>query len=137
MAALLVAPIVFASIVIRKRRARVKLMISLSPIMLVATIGLLACVNRVAGADAASFGESRRPQVHFTPEKNWLNDSNGLVFFQGDWHLFYPIQPRRIVMTVNTFPPADAGRFAIRAGKGDAIKTLEIFRLNSIWNRKG
>ncbi len=37
--------------------------------------------------------EIHRPQVHFTPEKNWMNDPNGMVYYKGVYHLFYQYHP--------------------------------------------
>lgn len=33
------------------------------------------------------------PSYHFRPEKNWMNDPNGPVWFQGNYHLFYQYNP--------------------------------------------
>ncbi len=37
--------------------------------------------------------EQYRPQVHFTPNQNWMNDPNGMVYVNGTWHLFYQYNP--------------------------------------------
>ena len=38
-----------------------------------------------------------RPNIHFTPEKNWNNDPNGLIYIDGIWHLYYQHNPNDIV----------------------------------------
>lgn len=36
-----------------------------------------------------------RPIYHFLPEKNWMNDPNGVCWFQGQYHLFYQHNPTK------------------------------------------
>jgi fructan beta-fructosidase len=40
-----------------------------------------------------SFSQQYRPVFHFTPLNNWTNDPNGLVYFQGKYHIFYQFNP--------------------------------------------
>lgn len=38
-----------------------------------------------------------RPQYHFSPALAWCNDPNGMVYYKGEWHLFYQYYPDDVV----------------------------------------
>lgn len=40
-----------------------------------------------------AYREQWRPQIHFTPAENWINDPNGMVYMDGTWHLYYQYNP--------------------------------------------
>lgn len=39
------------------------------------------------------YSEKHRPQFHFSPLTQWMNDPNGLVYYEGEYHLFYQYNP--------------------------------------------
>lgn len=39
------------------------------------------------------YKEKLRPQFHFSARTGWINDPNGLVYYEGVWHIFFQHNP--------------------------------------------
>jgi sucrose-6-phosphate hydrolase SacC (GH32 family) len=48
--------------------------------------------DEFAGADSL-YRETNRPQFHFTSRRGWNNDPNGLLYHNGEYHLYYQHNP--------------------------------------------
>lgn len=45
--------------------------------------------EQIVCGNSKAYSEEYRPRYHYSPEFNWCNDPNGMVCFNGEWHLFY------------------------------------------------
>jgi beta-fructofuranosidase len=61
-----------------------------SETMQVALAGLDALEARLAR-------DPRRPQFHLLPKRNWMNDPNGPVYWDGKYHMFFQYNPHAAV----------------------------------------
>jgi fructan beta-fructosidase len=65
-------------------------------VQLIAIVLILGCAVVTARAQTtipAAYDQPYRPQYHFSPRQNWTNDPNGLVYFEGEYHLFFQYNP--------------------------------------------
>ncbi|MCC8113790.1 MAG: glycoside hydrolase family 32 protein [Bacteroidales bacterium] len=49
--------------------------------------------NTETVVNPSGYDEAYRPQFHYSPAQNWINDPNGLVYLDGTYHMFYQYNP--------------------------------------------
>ncbi len=55
-------------------------------------LDLVFADSKFPGQDSV-YRERDRPQVHFSSRRGWINDPNGLVYYNGEYHLYYQHNP--------------------------------------------
>lgn len=76
----------------------------MKPVLLIYVLVMLnfACTNPKANTPASDltkvshstlYQEQYRPQFHFSPDSMWMNDPNGMVYYEGEYHLFFQHYP--------------------------------------------
>ena len=86
----------------------------------------------VRAQETPLYHETYRPQFHFTAAKDWLNDPNGMVFYQGEYHLFFQRTPNSLESGIKTWGHAVGSDMVHWTQLSDAIEPNEIE--HSIWS---
>ncbi|MDB5131700.1 MAG: glycoside hydrolase family 32 protein [Mucilaginibacter sp.] len=62
-------------------------------ILAIQVLMLASFVCKAQDAVQSVYKEEHRPQLHFSPKAHWINDPNGMVYFNNTYHLFYQYYP--------------------------------------------
>lgn len=73
------------------RRTKAIMSIGVALALTAASFAVAASTAQATDPDPAT--QQYRPYLHYTPEANWMNDPNGLVFHNGKYHMYYQYNP--------------------------------------------
>jgi fructan beta-fructosidase len=62
------------------------------PILSTKGLDMVHADSKFPGQDSL-YMESGRPQAHFSAQRGWINDPNGLVYHEGEYHLYFQHNP--------------------------------------------
>lgn len=64
-------------------------------LLFISTLALCSCniTEQSRQEKEKVYSETHRPQFHFSPKEKWMNDPNGMVYYKGEYHLFYQYYP--------------------------------------------
>lgn len=62
-------------------------------IFIILIIAIISYSCTTISADSKRDLTTYHPDYHYTSEKNWVNDPNGMVHLDGEYHLFYQYNP--------------------------------------------
>jgi fructan beta-fructosidase len=62
-------------------------------LFLIAVFAACTATKKMSLPDNSFAKEQHRPQLHFSPKTGWMNDPNGMVYYNGTYHLFYQFYP--------------------------------------------
>ncbi|WP_115788884.1 GH32 C-terminal domain-containing protein [Arthrobacter silvisoli] len=72
---------------------RTKALLSLGTAVALTAASFAVATSPARATDPDPATQQYRPYLHYTPEKNWMNDPNGLVYHNGKYHMYYQYNP--------------------------------------------
>ena len=70
-----------------------RLLFGLFAFLIILHSGCIDPLIKQVETNDTEYSERFRPQFHFSPKSNWMNDPNGLIFENDRYHLFYQFYP--------------------------------------------